>query len=597
MRLIPSHSPLRPIVEAAAQRAGARFDADGDFDNPSALEGLVLIVDLGGAAPTPELSRHLGSRAIAVSPEFIDNCYEHVDPRDVQRELPRAIGRLVERETLAARVESERETVRVLNEIGHALSAHTDRQALLEDILTHSRQVLRADAGSVYIVTPDKAHLRFECAHNDTVAFDMAQVELPLDESSLAGFTACRREVLNIEDAYAIGDSAPYAFNPSFDEKTGYKTRSILLVPMLDSEGEVMGVLSLVNHKREPGAPLESWDDAHPFRDKHADLARSIASQASVAIENYRLYEEIRRLFDGFVDAAVTAIEARDPTTGGHSHRVAALTTALARAVDESSERAFASRRFSERDLTELHYAAMLHDFGKVGVPEKVLLKAEKLYPAEMSEVEARFQMAALNVLLGRLEAGGNRASADDELRQLQADLEQVRELNKPRGLRTDAERALLRRISQRWRLGERSEPVMTPLQVERLCIPRGTLDTEERLQIESHVTHTWNFLVKIPWTRDLSRVPELAGAHHEKLDGTGYPHGLSGEAIPYGARLMTIADIFDALTAKDRPYKRRLPHETALAILREEADRGRVENDALELFIVQRLWTGIVDD
>jgi HD-GYP domain-containing protein (c-di-GMP phosphodiesterase class II) len=360
---------------------------------------------------------------------------------------------------------------------------------------------------------------------------------------------------------------------------------------MKDREGSVLGVLALVNRKTAPGVPLGSFDQATPFDDGHALLAGSIASQAAVAIENYRLYREIRNLFDGFVGAAVAAIEARDPSTGGHSHRVAALTTGLARAVNDVSEGPFRQARFTEKDLTELHYAAMLHDFGKVGVREEVLLKANKLYPWELSGIEARFRMAAMQVMLEERQ----RDTHGHRLSLLERDVKLVRELNRPGRVPTEGERSRLEHMVQEWHLHSHlnydAEQVIRSDDVSRLCIPYGSLDPEERLEIERHVEHTYDFLKAIPWTRDLERVPELAYCHHEKLDGSGYPRRLKRDDIPLGARLMTICDIFDALTAGDRPYKTGMSPSQALVILHEEASRGHVEPDAVLIFERRRVW------
>jgi HD-GYP domain-containing protein (c-di-GMP phosphodiesterase class II) len=350
-----------------------------------------------------------------------------------------------------------------------------------------------------------------------------------------------------------------------------------------------------VNRKADPGVPLASFDAVEAFSELDCALAGSIASQAAVALENYRLYREIRNLFEGFVDAAVTAIEARDPTTGGHSHRVAALTTELARAVDTASTGPYRSIRFSERELTEIHYAAMLHDFGKVGVREQVLLKSHKLYTWEMESIEGRFRVARLQVLLEQARAGGPGDEAELRLRHLVDDLALVRRLNQPSVRPTAAELEQLQAIGARWEATLEGQALLHPRELQRLCIPLGSLDPDERREIEQHVTHTYEFLRAIPWTRELARVPDLAYCHHEKLDGTGYPRGLSAPEIPLGARLMTIADIFDALTAGDRPYKPGMPPERAIEILRDEGARGRVEVEAVELLARRQLWRGII--
>lgn len=587
--LLPPDSPHLSAVRDAARAAGAEFVRASSNPDPAELMQRLVVIDLGTNAATSRL----GPRVIAICPRLDLECWEVIPPHEVRWRMRRALRNLVEVERLSRRLDVERDTIRVLNEIGYALSAQTSQSTLLDTLLTRMRRVLGADGGSIYLV--EGAKLRFVCSQNDTIPFRANRLELPLNESSLAGFVASRGEALNLPDVYDLEPGLPYQPNRQFDDETGYRTRSMLVVPMKDRSGEVMGVIGLVNRKADPGVPLASFDAVEAFSELDCALAGSIASQAAVALENYRLYREIRNLFEGFVDAAVTAIEARDPTTGGHSHRVAALTTELARAVDTASTGPYRAIRFSERELTEIHYAAMLHDFGKVGVREQVLLKSHKLYTWEMESIEGRFRVARLQVLLEQARAGGPGEEAELRLRHLVDDLALVRRLNQPSVRPTAAELAQLQAIGARWEGTLEGQALLHPRELQRLCIPLGSLDADERREIEQHVTHTYEFLRAIPWTRELARVPDLAFCHHEKLDGTGYPRGLAAPEIPLGARLMTIADIFDALTAGDRPYKPGMPAERAIEILRDEGARGRVEVEAVELLARRQLWRGII--
>lgn len=582
--LFPANSPYLPEVRGAARRAGAHF-IRASSAAPADIDGQLLVVDLVQARS----AARLGSRAIAISNRLDIDAYDVITPEQVRWRLDRAVRNLVEREQLRRRVSNERETIRVLNEIGYALSAKTSQNDLLDTVLTRARHILHADGGSIYLVDSDARTVTITCSQNDTIPFRSNRMVLPLDDSSGAGFVGSRGEPINIPDVYDMPAHLPFRPNQSFDRETGYRTRSMLAVPMKDREGTVLGIIALFNRKPTPGLPLTSFEQVSEFNSGHLMLAGSIASQAAVAIENYRLYKEIRNLFDGFVGAAVTAIEARDPSTGGHSHRVAALTTSLARAIDSTTDGPFAHTHFSPGDLTELHYASMLHDFGKVGVREELLLKAEKLYPWEMSGLEARFRMAAFQVMLEH--------RLDDTpgplLAALHQDIDLVRALNRPGRTPDTAERHRLERMVDTWELRDLTtpQPVITPHEVGRLCIPHGSLSAEERREIQEHVEHTYDFLRAIPWTRDLQRVPELAYCHHEKLDGSGYPRGLHAPRIPLGARLMTICDIFDALTAGDRPYKAGMAPERALSILHKEAERGKVETEAVRLFERRRIW------
>jgi HD-GYP domain-containing protein (c-di-GMP phosphodiesterase class II) len=321
------------------------------------------------------------------------------------------------------------------------------------------------------------------------------------------------------------------------------------------------------------------------------ELAMSIASQAAVALENYALYKNIRMLFDDFVSAAVTVIESRDPSTAGHSERVARLTVTLAEACSASDEPVFSDVQYSPRGLEELRYASLLHDFGKVGVREEVLLKANKLYPWELERIEWRFRVASVQATLETdfRELSGKGPSERKDL--LGHDLHVIREMNKPNYQFQNEDVDQIQGIAQRWSLGDSGEPTLDQAEVTRLCIPYGSLDPLERKEIERHVEHTYQFLRLIPWTEDLQGVPDIAHAHHEKLDGSGYPLGLAGTKIPYGAKLMAISDIFDALTASDRPYKPALGEGKAISILRSEAERQHLEHEAVELFVGARLW------
>jgi HD-GYP domain-containing protein (c-di-GMP phosphodiesterase class II) len=327
-----------------------------------------------------------------------------------------------------------------------------------------------------------------------------------------------------------------------------------------------------------------------------------------VSLENSRLYKDIQQLFESFVTAAVTTIEQRDPVTSGHSARVAAGTVALARHLGRVAHGPWAGTRFSEPELRELRYAALLHDFGKVGVREKILTKANKLYEEQWESIQQRFLLARTQHRAERFEVWLQAALQDPEaiqqrLPQLLADLQQelaafdtmlwtIQAANEPQVLADCHETELT--CSRQWEFlypdGLR-RGLLSTAEIASLCVRRGSLTAAERTEIESHVTHTYHFLRAIPWTRDLARIPELAYAHHEKLDGSGYPRGLVGEDIPLGSRLITIADIFDALTASDRPYKRALPRERALGILEAEAREGKLDAALVQLWIEARAW------
>jgi len=511
--------------------------------------------------------------------------------------------------------EREREE---LNQIGIALSTQRDISSLLSLILSKVREITGADAGSLYLVEEEaegRRHLRFMLTQNDSLDFPFQEFVMPLAEDSMAGFTALRGVILNFTDAYKIPRGCPYRFNDSYDRESGYRTRSLLTLPMRNAKGEVLGVLQLINSKRNPEATLESAEDVskqvQPFRERAVRLALSLASQAAVAYENRKLYHEIETLFEGFVSAAVTAIEQRDPTTSGHSLRVASYTQRLAEVVDATSSGPYAAARFDREQMKEIRYAALLHDFGKVGVREDVLVKAKKLYPLQLDVVRQRFdyirkEAEASNVrrkLQVYLER--DRGDALAEIARLSEDFDQrlkrieeyarfILQVNEP---------TLLEKV-QSQELGEIAmqffsdpqgieRPYLNPDEVRLLSIPKGSLDASERKQIESHVIHTFNFLMQIPWTKNLRRIPEIARAHHEKINGTGYPYKLHGDEIPLPTKMMTICDIFDALTASDRPYKRAVPVERALGILEECVRANEIDPEFFRLFRKARVYEG----
>jgi len=502
-----------------------------------------------------------------------------------------------------------RNEISLLNEIGIALSTQRDRESLLALILQKSREITRSDAGSLYLVEENSSgerQLHFEISQNDSVQFRYPESSLLINGSSIAGYVALTGEDVHLEDVYQISPSFPFHFNRKFDDDSGYRTKSILAVPMKNPQGEIIGVVQLINSKRavELRVSAESADDGViPYPEESQLLVRSLASQAAVAIENNRLYESIETLFEGFVKASVSAIEARDPATSGHSFRVADMTLRLAEMVDRDDSPSFREVRFGRAEMQEIRYASLLHDFGKVGVREDVLVKAKKLYPGQLELVKQRFAFVRkareheqserkLRYLLekGREEFLARQVDfqrfLDDELRELDEFLIFVTDCNEPTVLR-EGNFARLAQLAERQFVDETGQvrPLLTEQEVKLLSISKGTLDDHERLQIESHVTHTLNFLRQIPWTKDIKNIPSIASAHHEKLDSTGYPGRLSASEIPLQSKMMTIADIYDALAAADRPYKKALPWEKALEILAAEAQKGLVDAELLGIF------------
>jgi len=504
-----------------------------------------------------------------------------------------------------------------LTRIGVALGTERDLKSLLDLILTQARRITQSDAGSVYLVELNEQgtqRLRFRLAHTYSKP-DAPFVEftIPVDRTSLAGYAAVTGEPLMIDDAYFLPPDVENTINRSFDERYGYRTKSMLVIPMKDHREEVIGVLQLINRKRDAGATLATPEDVErevvPYSRRTVELVTALAGQAAVAIENSRLYQDIERLFEGFVKAAVLAIEQRDPSTFGHSGRVAGYTVALAEVVDGVGDGPYRNVSFTREQLRELRYAALLHDFGKVGVREQVLVKAKKLYPADLTLIRHRHaflrRTAERDHWRRRAEFldGKGKRGYDAFLRKLEAEygaeladldrfVDVVLQANEPSVLPSGSFDALAEFAQRTYQdPGGTEQRFLTDQEMRFLTIRKGSLDERERMEIESHVTLTWRFLQHIPWTRELQQVPLIAFGHHEKLDGRGYPRRITGDAIPLQTRIMTISDIYDALTAQDRPYKAAVSRDRACDILQQEVDEGQLDPELYRLFVEARVF------
>jgi len=495
-----------------------------------------------------------------------------------------------------------------LLEIGRALAAEKDLDTLLGLILSHARGLTGADGASIYTRDPG-GQIYFRLWQNASRVATADPEKTPVGEHSIAGYVARTGEVVCIDDAYAIDDNAPYRFNPGSDSAIGYHTRSLLTLPLTSKAGKVVGVLQLINRKDREDTVLRTDIDvaAHvlPFDDRSHQMALALAGQAGVALENSILHADIQHLFEGFIKASVQAIEARDPTTAGHSFRVAEYTERLALAVNRCDHQALRDIVFSREQLREIRYAALLHDFGKVGVREHVLVKSKKLYPLQLELLRQRFKYAAASTAADAYRGFMDLAQRDGwdarRLAECRRDLERrimaerarlerylgvVLCANEPTVLDIDVSGELRELLEYRFTDGDDSAPLLRSYEFADLSLSKGSLNPDERIQIESHVSHTFEFLSLIPWTRDLAALPVIAYAHHEKLDGTGYPRGLRHADIPVQARMMTISDIYDALTAPDRPYKQAVSIERALDILGTEAHANKIDVDLLQVFV-----------
>jgi HD-GYP domain-containing protein (c-di-GMP phosphodiesterase class II) len=470
-----------------------------------------------------------------------------------------------ENERLLERMRFETEKLEQLLSASLELSNERDGSKLCDKILTLMRSLSQAEGASLYLAD-EKNMLHFSHVQNEKVQAEYKHFSLNIDETSMAGACAVRKKIIHVPDVSKIPSNETFKFNAKFDEKSSYKTKSLLCFPLLKSTEELVGVIQLVNSKRDTG-----------FTEQDIELGTALSVHIAVSLETALLYESIENLFEGFIKASVTAIESRDPTTSGHSERVAKFTVNLAQAVSLSEQPAFREMRFNETQLRQLRYASLLHDFGKIGVPESVLLKQKKLFPTELREIELRIKLLKMA-----------KPENAEELEQL---WQTILKTNEPTVVTERAAHDLAEYIDKSYLVLGDQIPLLRKEEWVKLSIPKGSLSKEDRAQIESHVTHTYKFLSQIPWTRDLKAIPNIARSHHEKLDGTGYPQQLKQQEIPFESQIMAITDIFDALTAPDRPYKKSLPPEKAIAILFDDAKQNKVNKELVQLFAEQHVY------
>lgn len=537
----------------------------------------------------------------------------------------------------------DRQMMQKLVDLGIALSSEINHNRLMELILLESRQFCQADGGTLYLVSEDERNLCFQIIRNDTLGIAMGGTtgeaipfpNVPLydadgrpNHTNVSSAVYHSRALSNILDAYAATDY-DFSGTKAFDARTGYRSRSFLTVPMINSrENEVIGVLQLINARDAEGYIV-------PFDPTLQPLIAALASQAAVALQNRLLIEQQRRLWDSLVEMIAASIDDKSPYTGAHCQRVPAITKMLATAACESRSPAFADFSLDETEWYELHVAAWLHDCGKVTTPEYVVDKGSKLETIynRVNEIRTRFEILRRDAEIACLKAklaGADAAAEDRKLtaaqRQIADDYAFVANANVGSESMSDEDIARLRRIAgQRWvrhfdkclgmspletvrakRAPPRPPPVEEPLlgdleehlvdglnhgELYNLSIPKGTLTAEERKVINDHIVVTIKMLDSLPFPKQLRRVPEYAGGHHERMDGKGYPRGLTREQMSIPARIMAIADIFEALTAGDRPYKKAKKVGESLRIMANMTAQGHIDPDLFRLFLESGVW------
>lgn len=495
-----------------------------------------------------------------------------------------------------------------LNDIGASLSRERNLDRLLEKILLAAKQITRADGGTLYLLTEDKKHLRFQIVRTDSlkIAFGgtsgqpvsgvFADLPLYLDDgrandNMVVVYAAITGQTVNIPDAYAA-EGFDFYGTRQFDQRTGYRSSSFLTVPMKNHEGEIIGVLQLINAlDEETGQTIE-------FSLAAQRLAESLASQAAVALTNRHLIKQMEELFEAFIKLINLAIDEKSPYTGGHCQRVPELTMMLADAVDAETEGPLADFSLSDNDRHELRVAALMHDCGKITTPVHVVDKATKLHTIfdRIELIDTRFEVLrrAAEARLWRSIAEGEaepvaRAAYEAFGQQIDADRERLRRSNIGGERMSDDDIAAIRQIAERYRwhnAAGQEVPFLSADEIDNLTIRAGTLTAAEREIINNHIVATIKMLEQLPWPKHLKRVPEYAGGHHERMDGKGYPKGITREQMSWPARMMGIADIFEALTANDRPYKKAMKLSQALDIMNNFRNTGHIDPDLYDVFV-----------
>jgi len=501
-----------------------------------------------------------------------------------------------------------------LNAIGIALSQERDIDRLLETILVAAKNLTRADGGTLYRLVDDK--LQFEILRNDSLSIAMGGTSgnpvpfypIPLHDKDgnanltmVAAYAALNDSTVNIADAYSE-EGFDFSGTRNFDKRTGYRSTSFLTVPMKNHEGEIIGVLQLLN------AIDAATGKVAAFGDEDRRLAESLASQAAIALTNRFLIQQLEVLFESLIELINTAIDDKSPYTGGHCKRVPTLTMMLAEAADAATEGPLAEFRMTDKDRYELKIAGLLHDCGKITTPVHVVDKATKLQTIfdRIGLVDTRFEalkreaeIAMLRALLAARGAGDTaseqRAREDFEarIRQYDDDREFLRRTNIGGERMSPEDQARVSRIAQYTWTGPRgvAERFLSRDEEANLNVPYGTLNQQEREIINHHIVATIKMLEALPWPRHLTNVPEYAGGHHERMDGKGYPRGLTRAQMSVQARIMGIADIFEALTAKDRPYKPGKTLSESLSILGKFKENGHVDPDLFDIFVRDRVY------
>ena len=480
--------------------------------------------------------------------------------------------------------------------VGTMLSSEHDLKKLLEAILTNCRKAVCADAGSIYIRErtlpggPLTDSLIFTVAQNDSVDTGRSvEYRLPVNTESIAGYVAFSGRALRIDDAACIPEDAPYTTSKTFQRYFDYRIISMLTVPLINLRHEVVGVLQLMNRKKDLSSVLRQPEDfdafVQPFSMHDERFVLSVAQLAAVSVERAQLHENITALFEGFLKASITSVDERDRVTSGHSRRVMRYAMAFVDAAQHHPEHPFHVLCSPPERRRQFQFAALLHDIGKIGVPEFVLTKEQRLPRDELLQLMANFDYIGFSyqVKPETVEWESREAIEEDRAFLLRIN---------GSGYITPGDREQLAALGRRKFLDFRGDriPLLSAYALEALSVPRGNLTAAERELVNSHAYSTHRILSMIPWTESLIDVPLIAAQHHERIDGSGYPQGITGDRLSLESRILAVIDVYEALVAQDRPYKPKMPVDKAIDILESEADARHLDREVVRFFLENRI-------
>ena len=491
-----------------------------------------------------------------------------------------------------------------LTSISIALSKEKNRDKLLEMILIEAKSISNADGGTLYMREGEN-ELRFKIVMTDSLNIHMGgtspqKVTFPnlklknskgeINNHQIATHVAATGKSINIPDAYTA-EGFDFSGTRAFDRTTGYRSKSFLTVPLKNHEDEIIGVLQLLN------AMDRKTREIIPFNHDIEDSISALASQAAITITNKNLVKDLKILFESFIKVIAGAIDKKSPYTGGHCQRVPELTMAIAEAVNKVDYGKYKKTSFSNKELYELSIASWLHDAGKVTIPEYVVDKGTKLETIydRIETIKYKFEVLKRDAEIEYLKS--SRSPKDEKryknrITKLNRDFNFIKKVNHGAEFMEEQHKNRVKKIASKYIIVKDSKiSLLSENEMKNLLISRGTLTGEEREIINSHVTATIDMLEQLPYPKSLKNVPEIAGGHHEKLDGSGYPKGLKGEKMSTQAKMIAIADIFEALTAKDRPYKKGKTLSEALGILKEMRDQNHIDPDLFEIFIKEKIY------